>query len=165
MSILIAFLVPMVVLTIISVVFGANWMGITGGNFWTDLWEGFVDFCKFLGRLQGKQVPNGGPEDQTAGDLPEDVFFEIDPIIGAIVILLVIGIIAGILGIQIVGSGLSDWSVRTGVMLLAYGGLWSLLTILSMDLIKSIEVFGVIIYISLTIGYVIGVIERIGGKK
>jgi len=155
----------MVVLTIISVIFGADWMGATGGNFWTDLWDGFVEFCKFLGRLQGEQVPNGGPEDQTAGDLPEDVFFEIDPVLGAIVIFITIGIIAGILGIQIIGSGLSDWSVRVGVLLLAYGGLWALLSILSMPLIKSIEVFGVIIYISLTIGYTVGVIERIGGKE
>jgi len=161
MSILIAFLVPMVVLTILSVVFGANWMGVTGGNFWTDLWDGFVEFCKFLGRLQGEQVPNGGPEDQTAGNLPEDVFFEIDPILGAIGILTIIAIIGGILGIQIVGSGLSDWSVRLGIITLAYGGLWVLLTILSMPLIKSIEVFGSIIYISLTLGYVIGIIQKI----
>jgi len=158
LSILIAFLLPMIVLTIISVIFGSDWMGTTGGNFWTDLWDGFWDFCKWLGRLQGEEVPNG---DDTSTDLPEDIFFEIDPVLGAIVILTIIGIIAGVLGIQIVGSGLSDWSVRTGILIMTYLGLWILLTILSMPLIKSIEVFGSIIYISLSLGYTIGVIQNL----
>jgi len=158
LSILIAFLLPMVVLTIISVVFGSDWMGATGGNFWTDLWEGFVEFCEWLGRLQGLPVPE---DDPAPTNLPEDVYFEIDPVVGAIVILIVIGIIGAILGIQILGSGLSDWSVRLGILIFTYLGLWVLLTILSMPLIKSIEVFGSIIYISLTIGYTIGVIQKL----
>lgn len=155
-----AFLLPMVVLTIISVVFGADWMGATG-NFWDDLWDGFVEFCKWLGRLQGEEVPNGGPEEGTPTSVPDDVFFNIDPIFGAIAIITIIGILAIAIGIKVVGSGLSEWSIRTAILVVAYVGLWTVLTILSMPLIKTIEIFGGIIYVSLTLGYTIGVIQKI----
>lgn len=158
MSLIMAFLLPMVVLTIISVVFGSDWMGTTGGNFWTDLWDGFVEFCEFLGKLQGEQVPD---TEGSTPDLPEDVFFEIDPVIGAIVILITIGIIGTALGIKIVGSGLSEWSIRLAILVTSYSGLWFLLTILAMPLINSIDVFGSITYIGLSIGFTIGVIQKI----
>jgi len=41
-----------------------------------------------------------------------------------------------------------------------YFGIWSLLSSISAPLIFGIEYFGTLIYITLTIGYVIGVIQK-----
>lgn len=90
-----------------------------------------------------------------------DVVFSIDGITGAIVILIVIVTIASVIGIQILGSGLSDASVRVITAVLVYSGLWGVLSVLSGSLIFSIEVFGSVIYIVLTLFYVIGVVEKV----
>lgn len=92
-----------------------------------------------------------------------DSVFSIDPVLGAIAILIVILVIAVALGIQIVGSGLSSTSIRIIVICIVYFGMWGLLSVLAEPLISSIEVFGTMIYVSLTIGYTIGVIQKISG--
>ena len=100
---------------------------------------------------------------QTMESSSGEGFFFIDPIFGAIGILIVITIIVALLGIQIFGSGLSEASVKIITSALLYGGLWGLLSVVSMPLIVSIEMFGTLIYVSLTIGYVYGVIKQMMG--
>lgn len=97
---------------------------------------------------------------------PEDILFSIDTsnlIVAGIAVLVTIIAIAAITGIQVLASGLSPQSVRIIILLTGYTGLWTVLSILAFNLINSIEVFGSIIYITLTIGYVIGVIQNISG--
>lgn len=89
--------------------------------------------------------------------------FSIDTIVGAISILTVVAILAGVVGIQILGSGISESGHKTLTLCIVYGGLWFLLSTLSYSLIISIEVFGILIYVALTIVYVVGVIEKIAG--
>ncbi len=95
---------------------------------------------------------------------PQDVIFSIDTsslIISGIAILATVIIVASLVGIQFLGSGLSNDSVRILILLTAFIGLWTSLSLLAFNLIKSIEVFGSMIYIILTIAYVIGVSQKI----
>ena len=93
----------------------------------------------------------------------QENMFYLDPVLGAIGIFIVIIAVAGLIGIQAFGSGLSDQSVKiiSGVMI--YGGLWALVSILSMPLILLIEVFGSLIYLTLTFCYVYGVVSKLYG--
>jgi len=152
MSLIIAFLLPMVVLSIISVVFGASWTG-TEGSWWRIIWWG-ID--QFLGYFEDKILPKM-PKLPTEAEST----FNIDPLTGAIVIITIIGAISIVIGIQILGSGLADWSIRTAMLTTVYISLWAVLTALSMSLIIEIEMFGGLIYIALTIGYTIGVIQKL----
>lgn len=93
-----------------------------------------------------------------------EILFNIDPVIGAIAMIIVIASIGGVVGIQILGTGLSPESVRVLIMAIAYTGIWGVLSILSLPLISSIEIFGPLIYVVLTLGYVIGIIQKFGGN-
>ena len=92
-----------------------------------------------------------------------DFIISIDPVAGLIVIFIVIMVIAGLLGIQILASGLSPESIRFMMNAILYFGIWSLLSTMCFGLITSIEIFGTLIYITLTIAYVIGVIQKLSG--
>ena len=93
-----------------------------------------------------------------------DIILNIDPIIGAISIIIVVATVGAVIGIQILASGLSPESIRVLIMAIAYTGVWTVLSILAIPLIISIEIFGSLIYIVLTMGYVIGIIQKLGGN-
>lgn len=93
-----------------------------------------------------------------------DVLFQVDTstlIIAGIALIIAISIVAGITGIQIVASGLSPESVRVIILITGYVGIWSALSIVAFNLIFSIQIFGSIIYISLTLAYSIGVVQKL----
>ena len=91
--------------------------------------------------------------------------FYIDEFAGALVIIIAIMIIATLVGLQFMGSGLSDVSVRILTIGITYFGIWTIFSVLSYELILSIEIVGVLIYITLTIIYTLGVIQKIVGKS
>ena len=92
-----------------------------------------------------------------------NIILNIDPIIGAIAMIIIIATVGALIGIQVLASGLSSESVKVLIIAIAYTGLWGTLSILAMPLIISIEIFGGLIYVILTIGFVIGVIDKFGG--
>lgn len=92
-----------------------------------------------------------------------DFMIRIDPIQGLIVIFILIIILAALIGIQILASGLSPESIKFIMNAVLYFGIWSLLSALCYSLIISIQIFGTLIYITLTIAYVIGVIQKLSG--
>lgn len=96
--------------------------------------------------------------------LNTDVILNIDPVAGAISMIIIIAGVGAIIGIQVLGSGLSPESVRVLIMSIAYTGIWVILSFLAFPLIISIEIFGGLIYVILTIGYVIGIIGKFGGN-
>lgn len=138
-------LLIMGVLTIFSIVLGEN----LSGN--------ILDFS-----MESTAIING-----TASTLEfegEGMLFAIDPAVVTIGVFVIIALIAGIAGIRFLASGLSDESVKVIIAMIIYGSLWGLLTLLAWPLINAIEVFGVIIYTVLLIGYIVGVIQKtIGG--
>lgn len=101
--------------------------------------------------------------DITTRDVVQDVNyfnFNIDPFTAGIAILITIIAIATVTGISILGSGLSGESVKVILICSSYIGLWTLLSLLAKPLIDSILYFGGLIYIILTVMYVIGVIQN-----
>lgn len=134
-------IIPLVLLTIIATIFGNEFMSITVS-------------------------PSIFPENTSTiitGGLGNQATFNIDSTSGAIAIIFIIAIAGSIIGIRILGSGLAETSIRTLTIAMAYTGVWLVLSLLAIPLLFSIELFGSLIYIVLTIGYVIGVIQRITG--
>jgi len=114
--------------------------------------------------IDNEAIIDGNPSTYVVASA--DVVFSINTsslIIAGIALLSTIIIVATIPGIQVLGSGLSPASVRIWILLTAYIGLWTVLSILAFNLINSIEIFGSIIYITLTLGYTLGVIQKITG--
>ena len=87
--------------------------------------------------------------------------FYIDEFSGALVIIISIMIISTLIGLQIMGSGLSEQSVRVITIGISYFGIWTIFSVLSYQLIISIEIIGTLIYITLTIIFTIGIIQKI----
>jgi len=86
--------------------------------------------------------------------------FYIDDLVGAIVIIIIIISLSALLGLRIFSSGLSENSVKMLTLGISYISIWSMFSVLSYPLIVDIEVFGLLIYIMLTLGYVIGIIQK-----
>lgn len=132
------------VLTIFSIVLGQNLSGTMIDNTYS-----------------GEVIINGSV---TSLEFSGDAFlFAIDPTITTIAVFVVIGAIAGVLGIQAFASGLSPESIKVIMAMILYGAIWGLLSVFALPLISSIEIFGVIIYMVLLIGYITGVIQKVTG--
>lgn len=85
----------------------------------------------------------------------------INEITGALAVVIALVALAVVVGIQVLGSGISEQSVKTIITVIGYASLWGVFSILSSNLIISIELFGLIIYLILTIIYAIGVMNKI----
>jgi len=81
------------------------------------------------------------------------------------VIIIAIAVGMAVIGFRVLGSGLSDPSVRVLITAVVYTGIWTMLSLLAIPLLYGIEIFGTLIYIALSLGYVIGVIEKISGVE
>lgn len=139
-------LVIMTILTLFSVILGSSWTGALGS----------IDIGETI-------IVNGTSQDFAIQGI--DFSLNIDPVSGFISSIIVIVSIAAILGINIVSSGLSDSAVRIMTMGIVYTSIWTTLSTLSAPLIKSIEIFGALIYIVLTIAYAVGVVQKIDGES
>jgi len=137
-------LLIMGVITLFSLVLGESLSGsIIGGG-----WDGTLDV-------------NG--TESTLEFTGDQGLFAIDPTVATIAIFVVIIAIVAVLGITVLGSGLSPESIKTMVTCILYGAIWGILSILAMPLIIEIEVFGTVIYTVLLMGYIVGVIQSISG--
>lgn len=93
------------------------------------------------------------------------VNIDVSALAGIIALIIVITVLVGVIGLQVVGSGLNSESVRVIFLGTVYTSLWTFLSFLSAGLIIGIQVFGALIYMVLTIVYVIGVIRHLGGSS
>lgn len=101
-------------------------------------------------------------ETSTSFDISNvNTFFYIDEFSGALVIIITIMVLACLFGLQIMGSGLSTTSVRIIMVGISYYGVWGVFSVLSYNLIVSIEIVGALIYIVLTIMFTIGILNKI----
>lgn len=122
----------MLICTILSIVSGNNFIGYSAGDSYSS-------------------VINGTSSDYTISSEG----FNIDAYTGAIgwfVVIIGIGVGAGI---AVLGSGLSETSVNLLYKAIFYGALWGILSVFPITLMFDIYLFGPIIYITLTIVYVI----------
>ncbi|GAH82203.1 unnamed protein product, partial [marine sediment metagenome] len=73
----------------------------------------------------------------------ETALFEIDTsvfIVSGIALLITIGVVAGITGITILGSGITSASAHIIIMITAYSGIWIALSGICINLIASIVI-------------------------
>lgn len=138
-------LLPLVILSFVAMVFGSDFVAISTDKTTITGYSAVNESATKSWYTSGKGYLN------------------IDPLTGAIAIIMALAITVSIIGIKILGSGLSDESVRTLIIAITYTGIWTVLSILAYALLVSIEIFGLLIYVALTIGYVVGVIEKISG--
>jgi len=129
---------------------------ILGSNFFGQIIEVAVDNTAIVNGSITTYVVEG-----------QEVLFFIDTsvlITAGIVLLATMIVVAGITGVQVVGSGLNPASSKIIIIITSYIGIWGVLSVLAFSLIVSIEIFGLLIYIMLTIAYTIGVAKSIGGN-
>lgn len=93
----------------------------------------------------------------------DDSVFGIDPITGGLALIVALAVVGSLICIQLLGSGLSDNGSRIIMVSVFYGGIWAILSVVSYPMIISIEIFGLLIYVSLTILYAIGVVSKYFG--
>ncbi len=86
--------------------------------------------------------------------------FYIDPLQGALVMMLIVALFVGIMGIRIFTAGLAETSIKMLSTLFFYLGIWGVFSVLALPLIMSIQLYGLSIYIILTIMYTVGVFEK-----
>ena len=98
-----------------------------------------------------------------AGNLSviQDFSFVLDDFYFALGIVIGLIILAGVIGIGVFGIGISGTSIKIIIISLAYISLWVFLTIFSLDLILSIEIFGILIYFILCFCYLVGIISKL----
>ena len=82
--------------------------------------------------------------------------------VGLMIITVLVGV-AVAFSAQVVGTGLSEPGTRMIIYSAFYVSLWIILSLLAEPLIRSIEVFGGLIYMLLTITYVVGVMKSYFG--
>jgi len=128
----------MVILSIFSIVLGSSFISI--------------DF-------QTKWVRAGTAGTQVSSRF-EELTFSIHELEGMLIIITIIIAFSTLVGIKILASGLSDSTVNIISVATAYGGIWAVLSVLSAGMIRDIELFGALMYITLTIAFVIGIVQK-----
>lgn len=138
-------LLILAVLGTFSVILGGTWTGTISE----------------LPTIDETQIVNGTSQNFVIEG--QEWVFNLDPFEGAIVWFVVIASLAALIGIRVLASGLAETSIRVAVIIIIYTSVWTLLSLAAYDLIVAIEVFGGLIYLSLTIAYAIGVMQLISG--
>lgn len=136
----------MLLLTIFSVLY-------TGEEYITDT----IDMSE-IDSMQLNGTDTGGA-DLTVGESQE---FDMWGLEGALLILIIAIAIGTVAGIKVLGSGLSDESVHILFSSTVFLGLWGVLSIVSIDFMFSV-IYTVMLWLVLTIMYVIGVTISING--
>ena len=141
-------MLPLVILlfiTIFSIIFGATFTSLSVDTF-----------------ISNDSIINGTT---TVIDLGgENIYFSIDPLVGATIWIAGLIILGALWSIQFLGSGLGPMGVKTIVFGTFYGIIWIMLSVYASPLIISIPIFGWLTYITLTIIFAIGVGKQISGS-
>ena len=130
-------LLPLIVLSLFSIILGNEFAGIN---------------------IEGISIKG----DQTYVSKP--VYFNLEPFTTGLAVIIVIAVACAIIGLRFLGSGLSEQSVRLLSVSICYTGIWAFLSLLAYPLIRTIEIFGVVLYILLTLLFTLGVIGKMIGE-
>lgn len=122
---------------------------------------GFISGITEIG-INNEAIVNGSTH--TFVVEPISIVYGIDTttLVGAIGIITAVFIVAAALtGITVVSTGLNAQSAKLILLASGYIAIWAMLSVVAFGLIVSIEIFGGIIYVMLTIGYLIGVVQSL----
>lgn len=137
-SLIIFSLIPLIILSFFSIMFGNEFVRI---------------------EIEAVSISQGVDKYRT-----KLTYFDIDPITGALATIIVIALAGGLIGIRFLGSGLSELSVRLVNVGLVYTAIWAFLSLLAYPLLRTIEIFGGVIYLFLTALYTFGVVDKMIGE-
>lgn len=91
--------------------------------------------------------------------------FDLDIATYGIVFLTVIGASVIWIGLNVLATGFVSSAVKVAISIVLYVAIWSLLSILSLDLLFLNEVIGTLIYTFLCLIYIIGVAQVLSGSE
>lgn len=89
--------------------------------------------------------------------------FDLSSSLGLIIIVIGLMALAAVAGLRVLGSGVSETSVKTIVLGTGLLALWGVFSVFGLTMITAIPIFGVVIYFFLTAIYTLGVIQQVGG--
>lgn len=114
-------------------------------------------------QIQGGQWGGNITVDGTAQRIESDEQFNfgIDPVSGAIAIIVTLIALGGVVGIQVLGSGLNSVSSMAIFKLTAFYSIWAIVAVLGIGTILAIPIFGWVIFFALTLAYTIGAIGQV----
>ena len=140
-ALMLAFLM---IITFLSIISGNSFIGVIAENI-----------------VDNSVIVNGST---TTLEIPlDDTVFGLDPITGGLALITALGVLGGIIAIQVLGSGLSESGSRIIMVSVFYGGIWAILSIVSYPMIVSIKIFGLLLYMIMTILFAIGVVSKYFG--
>ncbi len=97
-------------------------------------------------------------------NIPVGTFtFAISATQGAIAVMMSIIILGSLIGIRVMGSGILGMSAEIIVKGAFYFALWGLFSVFAQPLIAAIPIFGILIYLMLTVMYIIGFVQGLSG--
>lgn len=109
------------------------------------------------------QTIDGTPQSFELEGFSLDAAFDLQTgVIALIVVMIAIGLVAGI---QVLGSGLSDISVKIIYTSIFFYTLWALLSVFGLPSITVVPIVGWIFYFFLTLVYSVGVVGQINGAE
>ena len=109
----------------------------------------------------GNQTLTG--EEQEISQEISDAVFDINMTTGIIALIIGLVAIGVVAGIRVLGSGLSEYSIKLIHKSATYYGLWGVFSALSFTLFSGIPTFGLFIWLGLTLVYSLGFFQTLDG--
>jgi len=106
---------------------------------------------------------DSGGESQISFDKSVNDYTTISGLEGVLILLIVAIGASTVLGIRILGSGVSELTQKLIMYSVAYLGIWGILSVIVYKQIFSIPIIGSFIWILLTAAYMIGFVQEVGG--
>lgn len=129
----------------------------TGATFSEDL-----DSTYTAGAVNGSFIEDG--EEKTL-DVGEDEYdLAINETQGIVAIIIAVSVIGSLIGIRVLGSGLSETTVKILYNTIFFYGVWALFSVFSLTWFLVIPIGGWIIYLVLTGMLSFGIVQQINGN-
>lgn len=110
----------------------------------------------------GEIIENGTSTSIQVGNA--EMAFDLNTTGYFIALIIGVGILAGVLGINFLGSGLSERAQRIIFNSIICYGFWGIFSALILTLLMAIPVFGLILWVVMTMVYTFGFFKRIEGN-
>jgi len=105
-----------------------------------------------------------GGEEKSLSTEGSEYEFAINEAQGIIAIVIAVSIIASLIGIRVLGSGLSEMTVKILYNTIFFYGVWALFSVFALEWLLIIPIGGWIIYLILTGVLSFGIVQQINGN-
>lgn len=126
-----------------------------------------IDYS-YEGTLEDIQASGNQTLGETEQELQQestDAVFDINMTTGIIALIIGLVVVGVLAGIRVLGSGLSEFSVKLIYNSTVYYGLWGIFSALSFPVFLTIPTFGLLLWLSLTLLYSLGFFQTTHGAS